>query len=109
MDDFWDSVPKSHIGTTTTGGDSDDPTNVGDDSKYQELTKRVEKLEDSAAEIKDMVQEILKAQKAQATTVPAQAPAQHAFAANELWNIFQPMLEKQQHMANQKHAIQVKC
>ena len=90
MDDFWDSVPKSHIGTTTTGGDSDDPTNVGDDSRYQELTKRVEKLEDSVAEIKDMVQEILKAQKAQATAVPAQAPAQHAFAANELWNIFNP-------------------
>ncbi|MFS7918401.1 hypothetical protein Hanom_Chr03g00200571 [Helianthus anomalus] len=107
MDDFWDSFPKSHIDTTTTGGDSDDPTNVGNDSKYQELTERVEKLEGSVAEIKEMVQEILKAQKAQATVVPTQAPAQHAFAANELWNIFQPMLEKQQHMANQKHVIQV--
>ncbi|MFS7940310.1 hypothetical protein Hanom_Chr05g00462931 [Helianthus anomalus] len=102
-----DSFPKSHIDTTTAGGDSDDPTNVGDDSKYQELTERVEKVEGLVAEIKEMVQEILKAQKAQATVVPTQAPAQHAFAANELWNIFQPMLEKQQHMANQKHAIQV--
>ena len=108
MDDFWDSVPKSHIGTTTTGGDSDDPTNVGDDSKYQELTERVDKIEGSVAEIKEMVQEILKAQKAQTTAAPAQASAPQAFAANELWNIFQPMLEQQQQMADKKHALQVK-
>ncbi|MFS8020990.1 hypothetical protein Hanom_Chr16g01422231 [Helianthus anomalus] len=107
MDDFWDSIPKSHIDTTTTGGDSDDPTHVGDDSRYQELTDRVEKLEGSVAEIKEMVQEILKAQKAQTTAVPAQASAPQAFAANELWNIFQPMLEQQQQMAAKKHALQV--
>ena len=56
MADFWDSIPKSNIGKTTAGGDSDDPVNLGDDSKYQELTGRVENLETSVAEIKDMVQ-----------------------------------------------------
>ncbi|KAJ0871091.1 hypothetical protein HanRHA438_Chr11g0508201 [Helianthus annuus] len=95
MNDFWDSVPKSHIGTTTAGGDSDDPINLGDNSKYQELMGKVEKLETSVAEIKDMVQQLLKTQKAQSTAAPAQAPAQPAPAANELWNVFQPLLEKQ--------------
>ena len=56
MDDFWATAPKSHIDTTTTSGDSDDPINSGDDSKYNELTARVENLESSVAEIKDMVQ-----------------------------------------------------
>ncbi|KAJ0480487.1 hypothetical protein HanIR_Chr13g0632241 [Helianthus annuus] len=84
MNDFWDSVPKSHIGTTTAGGDSDDPINLGDDLKYQELMGRVENLETSVAELKDMVQQLLKAQKAQSSAAPAQAPAQHAPAANEL-------------------------
>ncbi|KAF5762547.1 hypothetical protein HanRHA438_Chr16g0788631 [Helianthus annuus] len=95
MNDFWDSFPKSHIDTTTAGGDSDDPINLGDDSKYQELTGRVENLEASVAEIKDMVQQLLEAQKAQSSAAPAQAPTQHAPAANELWNMFQPLLERQ--------------
>ncbi|MFS8025314.1 hypothetical protein Hanom_Chr16g01473511 [Helianthus anomalus] len=107
MDDFWDSLPKSHFDTTTAGGDSDDPSHVGDDSRYQELTNRVEKIEGSVAEIKEMVQEMLKAQKAQTTAAPAQASAPQAFAANELWSIFQPMLEQQQQMAAKKHALQM--
>ena len=107
MNDFWDSVPKSQIGTTTAGGDSDDLVNLGDDSKYQELTGRVENLETSVAEIKDMVQQLLKAQKAQSTAAPAQAPAQQAPAANELWNMFQPLLERQKQMADQQHAMHV--
>ncbi|KAJ0935917.1 hypothetical protein HanRHA438_Chr03g0124931 [Helianthus annuus] len=108
MDDFWATAPKSHIDTTTTGGDSDDPVKSGDDSRYNELTARVENLESSVAEIKDMVQQLLEAQIAQSSAPPAQAPAPQAFAANELWNIFQPMLEQQQHMADKKHALQVK-
>ncbi|KAF5817433.1 hypothetical protein HanRHA438_Chr02g0054221 [Helianthus annuus] len=107
MNEFWDSVPKSCIGTTTAGGDSDDPSNSGDDSKYQELTRRVENLENSVAEIKDMVQQLLKAQKAQSTAAPAQAPAQPAPAANELWNMLQPLLERQKQMADQQHDIHV--
>ncbi|KAJ0442334.1 hypothetical protein HanIR_Chr16g0808011 [Helianthus annuus] len=107
MADFWDSVPKSYIGKTTAGGDSDDPVNSGDDSKYQELTGRVENLETSVAEIKDMVQQLLKAQKAQSTAPPAQAPAQQAPAVNELCNLFQPLLERQKQMADQQHAIHV--
>ncbi|KAJ0435716.1 hypothetical protein HanIR_Chr17g0896381 [Helianthus annuus] len=62
MDDFWATAPKSHIDTTTAGGDSDDPVNSGDDSKYNELTARVENLESTVAEIKDMVQQLLEAQ-----------------------------------------------
>ncbi|MFS8033624.1 hypothetical protein Hanom_Chr17g01571761 [Helianthus anomalus] len=107
MDDFWDSLPKSHFDTTTAGGDSDDPTHVGDDSRYQELTERVDKIEGSVTEIKEMVQELLKAQKEQTTAAPAQASASQAFVANELWSIFQPMLEKQQQMTAKKHALQM--
>ena len=51
----------------------------------------MENLETSVAGIKDMVQQLLKAQKAQSTAVPAQAPAQPAPAANELWNLFQTL------------------
>ncbi|KAJ0859203.1 hypothetical protein HanRHA438_Chr13g0609751 [Helianthus annuus] len=107
MDDFWATAPKSHIDTTTTGGDSDDPVKSGDDSRYNELTARVENLESSVAEIKDMVQQLLEAQKAQSFAPPAQAPAPQAFAENELWNILQPLLEHQQQMAAKQHANQV--
>ncbi|MFS7894586.1 hypothetical protein Hanom_Chr14g01262451 [Helianthus anomalus] len=55
------------VDTTTAGGKSDDPIHLGDGLKYQELTERVDKTETSVADIKNMLQQLLKSQKAPST------------------------------------------
>ena len=56
----WSKLPTSTTDKTTVSGKSDDPIKLGDDLKYQKLTDRVEKLDTSVAEIKDMLQQLLK-------------------------------------------------
>ncbi|KAJ0870768.1 hypothetical protein HanRHA438_Chr11g0504151 [Helianthus annuus] len=53
-----------------------------------------------------MLHQLLKVQKVQPTAAPTQASAPpQAPAANELWNLFQPLLQQQRQMADQQHAI----
>ncbi|MFS7953596.1 hypothetical protein Hanom_Chr07g00620591 [Helianthus anomalus] len=100
----WSKLPISTIDQTTVSGKSDDPIKLGDGLKYQKLTDRVAKLDNSVAELKDMLQQLLQVQKVQSTTVPPQAPAlQQASATNELWKLFQPFLHHQAHLADQQH------
>ncbi|KAJ0866458.1 hypothetical protein HanRHA438_Chr12g0552001 [Helianthus annuus] len=53
--DVWSTLPTSTSDKTTASGKSDDPINLGDGLKYQELTERVEKLDTSVVEIKEML------------------------------------------------------
>ena len=99
----WNKFPTSATDKTTVSGKSDDPIKLGDDLKYQKLTDRVEKLDNSVAELKNMLQQLLQVQKVQSTVVPPQAPAlQQAPATNELWNLFQPYLHHQAQLADQQ-------
>ncbi|KAJ0870631.1 hypothetical protein HanRHA438_Chr11g0502661 [Helianthus annuus] len=108
VDNAWSTLPVSTTDTTTVSGKSDDPIQLGDGLKYQELSARVEKLDTSVAEIKEMLHQLLKVPKLQSPAVPPQAPAPpQASAANEIWNFFQPFLQQQQQMADQQHAIHV--
>ena len=100
MDDFWETFPKSTTDTTTTGGKSDDPINLGDGLKYKELTERVDKLDTSVAEIKTMLQQLLQAQKATPTAAPS---ATSDPSAAELWHLF----HKQRQYADQQHEVQL--
>jgi len=104
----WSTLPASTTVTTIASGKSDDPIKLGDGLKYLELTERVEKLDTSVAEMKEMLQQLLTVQKVQSTVVPHQAPAPpQAPAADEIWNLFQPFLQQQKQMADQQHAIHV--
>ncbi|MFS7995871.1 hypothetical protein Hanom_Chr12g01123151 [Helianthus anomalus] len=100
----WSTLPTSTIDKTIVSGKSDDPIKLGDDLKYQDLTARIEKLDTSVVNLKNMLQQVLKTQKMQSTVVPPQAPAlQQALATNELWNLFQPFLHHQAQFADQQH------
>ncbi|MFS7912955.1 hypothetical protein Hanom_Chr02g00136011 [Helianthus anomalus] len=75
---------------------------------YRELTDRIDKLDTSVAEIKDMLQQVLKVQKVPptATTTPTAAPPSAA-TSNELWSLFQPLLQQQRELADKQHEIQI--
>ncbi|MFS8022127.1 hypothetical protein Hanom_Chr16g01435841 [Helianthus anomalus] len=45
----------SKLSITTFGGNSDNPINIGDELKYQDLMDRVTKLESSVDQIKGMI------------------------------------------------------
>ena len=51
----WSTLPTSTTDKTTTSGKSDDPIKLGDDLKYQDLTERIEKLDTSVADLKNML------------------------------------------------------
>ncbi len=102
--DVWSTLPTSTSDKTTASGKSDDPIKLGDGLKYQELSARVEKLDTSVAEIKEMLQQLLTIQKVPSTAVPSQTPAPPpADVTNELWNLFQPFLQQQFQLAEQQH------
>ncbi|KAJ0859138.1 hypothetical protein HanRHA438_Chr13g0609011 [Helianthus annuus] len=107
VDDFRETFPKSTTDTTTSGGKSDDPINLGDGLKYRELTERVDKLDNFVAEIKNMLQQLLQAQKVTPTVATSASSATAATSPAKLWNLFQPMLHQQTQYADQQHELQI--
>ena len=54
-----DSPPRTEPDTTTTGRNPDDPIDLGDGLKYQELTARVHSIETSVSDIKTDLKTIM--------------------------------------------------
>src|ERR1044071_7894284 len=93
-----DSPIRPESGRTTTGRDSDDPINLGDGSKYQELTDRVSVIETSVADIKSDVKLLLSSIADLSKSQPSTADI-----ANELWKSVSPIIIAHRKLADQSH------
>ena len=93
-----DSPPRTESVKTTTGRNSDDPINLGDELKYQELTARVQTIETSVADIKSDVKLILESLATLSKSQPSTADI-----ASELWKSVSPIIIAHRKLADQTH------
>src|ERR1043165_4153156 len=93
-----DSPPRTEPDTTTTGRNPDDPVNLGDGLKYQELTARVQSIETSVAAIKSDIKTILGSLATLTKSQPSTADI-----ASELWKSVSPIIIAHRKLADQTY------
>ncbi|MFS8018818.1 hypothetical protein Hanom_Chr15g01396531 [Helianthus anomalus] len=98
VDEPLETSPGPTADTTTTGGKSDDPINLGDGLRYQDLTERLFTMETIVTKMNESIELLVAASKSQPT------PQQYS---QELWNAVQPIITAQRELAEIQHNHQM--
>ncbi|MFS7945439.1 hypothetical protein Hanom_Chr06g00524331 [Helianthus anomalus] len=94
VDETSETPHGSKADTTTTSGKSDDPINLGNGLKYQDLTERLSTIETIVHSMNQSIQTLVEASKIQPT---------HQQLSQKLWKLVQRILTAQRELAEIQH------